>query len=371
MLVVPIGGGGLISGIAVAAKALKPDDRDHRRRGRALPVDVDRRCVARARARRRPDPRRGHRGQGAGHADPADRPRWSPTSSSSTRRCSSARSSLLDAQKLVVEGAGAAGSPRCSPRRSVSRPAVGIVICGGNIDARLLASILMRGLVRGGRIVSFRLTIPDRPGILGQRNPLFGRFNANILAVDHHRLFLDVPAKGAKLDVTIETRDAAHAEEIFAALAGRLPPGAHAERQGAGVERVRPGRLLLLGLLLRRLLLEDAADPFERACAARAPNRLRRQRPAAAAAPGRSVAPRRDCAADGAGAGPDRSAGRRREAYPPPRPSVVAASARSSPGLPAPMHWVHPASRRPPPAELRPPALGARPRRPSARRRSR
>ena len=68
--------------------------------------------------------------------------------------------------------------------------------------------------------MSFRLTIPDRPGVLGQIATLLGELGANILEVDHRRLFLDVPAKGAKLDVTVETRDRAHAEEIFAALAG-------------------------------------------------------------------------------------------------------------------------------------------------------
>ena len=67
--------------------------------------------------------------------------------------------------------------------------------------------------------MSFRLTIPDRPGVLGHIASRLGELGANILEVDHRRLFLDVPAKGAKLDVTIETRDGAHAEEIFRALA--------------------------------------------------------------------------------------------------------------------------------------------------------
>ena len=89
---------------------------------------------------------------------------------------------------------------------------------GGNIDPRILASITVRELERESRIVSFRLTIPDRPGVLGPIATRLGALGANILEVDHRRLFLDVPAKGAKLDVTIETRDAAHAEEILAAL---------------------------------------------------------------------------------------------------------------------------------------------------------
>jgi threonine dehydratase len=77
---------------------------------------------------------------------------------------------------------------------------------------------MVRELERDDRIVSFRLTIPDRPGILGQIASRLGELGANILGVDHHRLFLDVPAKGAKLDITMETRDGVHAEQIFRAL---------------------------------------------------------------------------------------------------------------------------------------------------------
>jgi threonine dehydratase len=127
---------------------------------------------------------------------------------------------FLTLQKTMAEGAGAAGlaAMLAAPGRFADRK-VGLILCGGNIDPRILASIMVRELEREDRIVSFRLTIPDRPGILGQIASRLGGFGANILAVDHHRLFLDVPAKGAKLDVTIETRDAAHAEQIFAALA--------------------------------------------------------------------------------------------------------------------------------------------------------
>jgi threonine dehydratase len=127
---------------------------------------------------------------------------------------------FLTLQKTMAEGAGAAGlaAMLAKPERFAGRK-VGLILCGGNIDPRILASIMVRQLEREARIVSFRLTIPDRPGILGQIASRLGEFGANILAVDHHRLFLDVPAKGAKLDVTMETRDAAHAEQIFQALA--------------------------------------------------------------------------------------------------------------------------------------------------------
>jgi threonine dehydratase len=126
---------------------------------------------------------------------------------------------FLTLQKTMAEGAGAAGlaAMLAEPARFRGRK-VGLILCGGNIDPRILASIMVRELERADRIVSFRLTIPDRPGVLGQIATRLGEFGANILSVDHHRLFLDVPAKGAMLDVTVETRDAAHAEEIFNAL---------------------------------------------------------------------------------------------------------------------------------------------------------
>ncbi|MGZ5829799.1 MAG: pyridoxal-phosphate dependent enzyme, partial [Xanthobacteraceae bacterium] len=126
----------------------------------------------------------------------------------------------LTLQKTMAEGAGAAGlaAMLAFPERFAGRK-VGLILCGGNIDPRIVASIMVRELERSERIVSFRLTIPDRPGVLGPIATLLGNLNANILEVDHRRLFLDVPAKGARLDVTIETRDRAHAEEVFKALA--------------------------------------------------------------------------------------------------------------------------------------------------------
>ena len=132
----------------------------------------------------------------------------------------------LTLQKTMAEGAGAAGlaAMLAKPDRFKGRK-VGLVLCGGNIDPRVLASIMVRELERDSRIVSIRLTIPDRPGVLGTIATRIGTLGANILEVDHRRLFLDVPAKGAKLDITIETRDAAHADEIMAAFTadGYLP----------------------------------------------------------------------------------------------------------------------------------------------------
>jgi threonine dehydratase len=125
----------------------------------------------------------------------------------------------LTLQKTMAEGAGAAGLAAMLARpERFHRRKVGLILCGGNIDPRILASIMVRGLKRAERIVSFRLTIPDRPGVLGQISTRLGQLGANILEVDHRRSFLDVPAKGARLDVTVEARGRAHGDEIFRAL---------------------------------------------------------------------------------------------------------------------------------------------------------
>ncbi len=144
--------------------------------------------------------------------------------------------SYLTLQKTMAEGAGAAGlaAMLAQPERFKGKR-VGLILCGGNIDPRILASIMVRELERETRIVSFRLTIPDRPGVLGIIASRLGALGANILEVHHRRLLLDVPAKGTKLDVTIETRDAAHAEDILAALD---KDGYHPTRleAGAGID---------------------------------------------------------------------------------------------------------------------------------------
>src|SRR5688572_27358435 len=125
----------------------------------------------------------------------------------------------LTLQKTMAEGAGAAGLAAllAKPERFKDKR-VGLILTGGNIDPRILSSIMVRELERASQIVAFRLTIPDRPGVLGQISTRLGELGANILQVEHSRLFLDVPAKGARLDVTVETRDPAHAQDILQAL---------------------------------------------------------------------------------------------------------------------------------------------------------
>jgi threonine dehydratase len=119
----------------------------------------------------------------------------------------------------MAEGAGAAGlaALMAEPERFRGRK-VGLVLSGGNIDVRMLASILTRGLEREDKIVSLRLVADDQPGLLGRIATCLGDAGANILEVSHRRMFLDVPAKGITLDVMIETKDARHAADVIAKL---------------------------------------------------------------------------------------------------------------------------------------------------------
>jgi threonine dehydratase len=122
-------------------------------------------------------------------------------------------------EKTVAEGAGAASLAAllAFPDRFRGKKA-GVVITGGNIDTRLLASVLTRELIRDQRLVSLRIIGDDRPGLLANVATVIGQMGANIVEVAHNRLALDVPAKGAEFDIMIETRDAQHAQEVMDAL---------------------------------------------------------------------------------------------------------------------------------------------------------
>jgi len=129
-------------------------------------------------------------------------------------------------EKTVAEGAGAASLAALLAYPDKFRgKKCGLVISGGNIDTRLLASVLTRELVRESRIVSLRIIGDDRPGLLANVSAVIGQMGANIIEVAHNRLALDVPAKGAEFDVMIETRDAQHTQEVMDALRDRgYPP---------------------------------------------------------------------------------------------------------------------------------------------------
>ncbi len=125
---------------------------------------------------------------------------------------------FIEIEKTVTEGAGATGLAAllAYPRLFTGRK-VGIVLSGGNIDTRLLASVLLRGLVRDGRIVRLRLMIGDAPGQLARVATVIGRLGGNIVEVQHQRLF-GVVAKATELDVTVETRDKNHFKELVSGL---------------------------------------------------------------------------------------------------------------------------------------------------------
>jgi threonine dehydratase len=122
-------------------------------------------------------------------------------------------------EKSVAEGAGAAGLAAllAEPELFRNRKVV-LVLCGGNIDTRLLASVLTRSLVREKRLTSIRIIGNDQPGLLAKVSTVIGDNGGNIIEVNHNRLALDVPAKGAEFDITIETRDSRHTQDIIDAL---------------------------------------------------------------------------------------------------------------------------------------------------------
>src|SRR5436190_5528069 len=218
-LVVPIGGGGLIAGTAIAARARKPAIEIVGAEAALYPsfwnaLHGENRPLGGATLAE------GIAVKNVGVlALPIVRELVSDIVLVDEAHLEQAVNAYLTLQKTMAEGAGAAGlaAMLVKPERFRGRK-VGLILCGGNIDPRILASVMVRELEREDRIVSFRLSIPDRPGVLGQIATRLGELGANILGVGHRRLFLDVPAKGAKLDLTLEARDHQHGEEIFEAL---------------------------------------------------------------------------------------------------------------------------------------------------------
>ena len=220
VLVVPIGGGGLIAGTAIAARGLKSSIEIVGVEC-ALYPSMYNALKGENRAVGGPTLAEGIAVKNVGALTlPIVRDLVSDIMLVEEAQLERAVNAFLTLQKTMAEGAGAAGLAAllANPERFKAKR-VGLILCGGNIDPRILASIMVRELERGNQIVSFRLTIPDRPGVLGVIATRLGQLGANILEVDHRRLFLDVPAKGAKLDVTVETRDATHADDIARALA--------------------------------------------------------------------------------------------------------------------------------------------------------
>ena len=128
---------------------------------------------------------------------------------------------LLQIEKTVVEGAGAAGLAAllAYPERFRGKK-VGLVLCGGNIDTRLLANVLLRDLARLGRLARLRVTLQDRPGALFKVMKLFDQHNVNIIEIYHQRIFTSLPAKGLITDIECEARDREQLDALVTSLKG-------------------------------------------------------------------------------------------------------------------------------------------------------
>jgi threonine dehydratase len=218
-LVIPIGGGGLFSGMGTAARAMKPDIRligvqaelypsmYDLIKGADLPCDGD--TLA----------------EGIAVKEPGTLTRRFVDRLAddillvTERRLEEAVSLLLQIEKTVVEGAGAAGlAALLTYREQFEGRTVGLVLTGGNIDTRLLANVLLRDLARSGRLARLRIRLQDRPGSLFHVARLFDEQQVNIIEVYHQRVFTSLPAKGLVAEIECETRDRAHLDRLMSAL---------------------------------------------------------------------------------------------------------------------------------------------------------
>ncbi len=219
MLVIPVGGGGLASGMGTAARALKPDigligveaalfpSMYNRLKGTNLPCGGD--TLAEGIAVKEPGEFTSR--VLAGLLD--------DFVLVSEAQLETAVALLLQIEKTVAEGAGAAGLAAVMAYPELFRgKKVGIPICGGNIDTRLLANVLLRDLARSGRLARLRLTLQDRPGALFKVMEEFDRHNVNIIEIYHQRIFTHLPAKGLITDIECEARDKDQLDKLVSAL---------------------------------------------------------------------------------------------------------------------------------------------------------
>jgi len=218
-LVVPIGGGGLVSGMATAAKAVDASVRVigvqaelypsmwAKTRGEVARCDGD--TLAEGIAVKTP----GVLTYRVVEALVDD------ILLVGERDLERAVSLLLTIEKTVVEGAGAAGLAAVLANPAMFRGrTIGLVLCGGNIDTRLLANVLLRDLARSGRLARLRIRLKDRPGQLFEVMRVFDRLQVNILEIYHQRIFTTLPAKGLITEIECETRDRDHLDRLVEAL---------------------------------------------------------------------------------------------------------------------------------------------------------
>ncbi len=218
-LVVPIGGGGLLSGMGTAARAIKPSiglvgvqatlfpSMYARLKGLELPCGGD--TIAEGIAVKEPGTF-----TSAVLAKIVD-----DVVLVGEPALETAVALLLQIEKTVVEGAGAAGlAAVMTHRKRFAGRKIGLVLCGGNIDTRLLANVLLRDLARSGRLARLRLTLQDRPGALFKVVEDFNRHQVNILEVWHNRIFTSLPAKGLTAEIECEARDREQIDLLVAGL---------------------------------------------------------------------------------------------------------------------------------------------------------
>ena len=218
-LAIPIGGGGLLSGVATAAKALKPEIEIFGVQAELFPsmysllngLDMPSEGDTLAEGIAVKYPGMITRDMVRALAD--------EIVLVSERDLEKAVSLLLQIEKTVVEGAGAAGLAAllAHPERFKGKT-VGIILCGGNIDTRLLANVLLRDLARSGRLARLRIRLQDRPGALFHVAQVFHEQAVNIIEVYHQRVFTTLPAKGLITDIECETRGPEHLARLIAAL---------------------------------------------------------------------------------------------------------------------------------------------------------
>ncbi|MCR4377373.1 MAG: threonine ammonia-lyase [Rhodospirillales bacterium] len=215
-MIVSIGGGGLISGMGIAAKVMKPEIEVYGVQAALFPSMFDAyhqvvteysgdQTIADGIAVKEPSVRT--------HAI-IDRV-VDDVFLAGEIEIEQAIQDYLEMQRIIAEGAGAA--PLAALMRNKDRfkgKSVGLVVSGGNIDSRMLSSILMRGLAREGRLASLRINIPDMPGVLAIIAKIIGDSGSNIIEVHHQRLFSDVALKQTQIDVAVETIDRKHVQGL-------------------------------------------------------------------------------------------------------------------------------------------------------------
>jgi threonine dehydratase len=216
-LIVPVGGGGLMAGIAIAARSIKPSITLIGVQAEGFAPLARHPFAATVRAQTLAE------GIAVKHPGHLTRPiiehLVDDVVTVDEAQLEQAVELMLEGQKQVAEGAAAA--PLAALLADTARFAgrtVGLVVSGGNIDNRLLSSLLMRGLVRAGRLARLRIEISDAPGRLARVADLIGANGGNILEVHHQRLFQDIPVKYAELDVVVETTDSTHLATMMTRL---------------------------------------------------------------------------------------------------------------------------------------------------------